>query len=418
MSQHPSFGSFPPGDGDGGGTAPVLLVDDDPNSLLSLSRRWRGRFQLVTADSGAAAVAAVEEGLRQGRPFAAVLCDMHMPGLNGLDTLARIRALSPDTVPVMLTGDSDQQTAVAAINQGNIFRFYTKPADPALLEAGLTAALRQNRLLRAERCLAENEARRRLALGRMAAAFAHEISTPIGVALSAVSDEMRGLMRLGAQLAEGGVDQGALGAELRALGRSGQLALAHLNRCADMAARFRRAFADQDQDPVLVYDLAEVIEAVRAGLRAQFKDLPVRQEIDCPPGLLIKGTPGPIEQVLTNLMLNALKHGFAGGSRAGTLRLAVERRDPGRLRLLFSDDGAGMPPEDAARVFEPFFTTARGGSGGGLGLFLCYNLVSAGLGGSISCDSAPGLGTRFLIEFPITLAADTQEGGDGLQPKG
>ncbi len=525
MPQTPPLPPSPPGDEAAGPPAPVLLVDDDPNLLSSLSRRLGGLFRIVTAESGADAVAAAEQAARRERPFAAVVCDMHMPGLNGLETLARIRALSPDSVPIMLTGDADQQTAMAAINQGHIFRFYIKPFDSLLLADGLTAALHQNRLLRAERRLAENEERWRLALdavgdgvwdwdplsgrlacsdswhrmlgqvppeenlsaaywwdrvhaqdlgmvmrrigrllrgederflcehrlrcadgayrwflgrgvvlyraadgtalraigthadvterrrrvtalGRMAAGFAHEINTPLGVALSSITDEMRGLIRIGAMLSEQPAREGELRAELHAVGRAEQVALANLNRCADMVARFRRAFSDQAQDPSRVYDMAEIVEEVRVCLQGQFKHLPVTVEVECPPDLRIEGTPAPVEQILTNLMLNALKHGFADGGRAGTIRIRIDLLDGGRVRLLFSDDGVGMKPEDAARLFEPFFTTARGRSGGGLGLFLCYNLVSTDLGGSIVCDSAPGRGTRFHIEFPVTLAAD------------
>ncbi len=145
-------------------TARVLLIDDEPLVLTSLSRRLGDRFNLATAGGGPEAVAAVAAAVEAGRDFAAVMCDMHMPGMNGLETLARIKALSPETVAIMLTGDSDRQTAISAINQGDIFRFYVKPFDSAELGEGIAAAVRQHELLRAERRLAENEERLRLAL--------------------------------------------------------------------------------------------------------------------------------------------------------------------------------------------------------------------------------------------------------------
>ena len=142
----------------------ILLVDDEPLILSSLSRRLKGRFEIKTAGDGTEAVAIIEEAMRAEEPFAVVLCDMHMPGMDGVQTLARIHALAPDTIGIMLTGDADQQTAITAINQGNIFRFYVKPVDSALLAEGIAAAARQYELLRAEHRLAENEERWRIAL--------------------------------------------------------------------------------------------------------------------------------------------------------------------------------------------------------------------------------------------------------------
>jgi len=130
----------------------ILLIDDDPHVLSALRRQLSDRFDITTACGG-------EEGLDAVRsaasPFGAVLCDMRMPGIDGIETLRRIRDLAPDTVRMMLTGNADQQTAIDAINQGNIFRFYTKPCPSEQLIEGLEGALTQFRLVTAERDLLE-----------------------------------------------------------------------------------------------------------------------------------------------------------------------------------------------------------------------------------------------------------------------
>jgi len=109
--------------------------------------------------------------------------------------------------------------------------------------------------------------------------------------------------------------------------------------------------------------------------------------------------PGLLEQLLTNLLINSLLHGFDNGLRAGTITIRVGL-DNGRLHLDYADTGAGMSEEVAARIFEPFFTTRRGEGGSGLGMYICYTIVTTRLGGTIRCESKPGEGCRFLIDFP------------------
>ena len=145
-------------------TARVLLIDDDPHLLSALRRQLSERFELSTAGSGPEAIAVVEESLQRGETFAVAMSDMRMPGMDGLETLGRIRVLSPDTVRLMLTGDVDQRTAADAINRDLIFRFYAKPCDSASLAEGVVAGIRQHSLLLAERELSKNEERWRLAL--------------------------------------------------------------------------------------------------------------------------------------------------------------------------------------------------------------------------------------------------------------
>lgn len=134
----------------------VLLVDDDPNLLSALQRQLRKQFDLTTAEGGGPALQAVTEANDSRRPFAVVLCDMRMPGMDGIEVLKRIRTLAPETVRMMLTGNADQQTAIDAINKGSIFRFFTKPCPAEDLAVGLQDGIHQYRLITAERELLEN----------------------------------------------------------------------------------------------------------------------------------------------------------------------------------------------------------------------------------------------------------------------
>ena len=125
----------------------ILLVDDEPNILQSIQRQLRKRFTVVTATGGEEALRLLKE---QG-PFAVIVSDMRMPGMTGVELLAKVKEMYPEMTRLMLTGNADQETAMAAVNSGQIFRFLTKPCPPALFIPSLALALRQNRLVRAEK---------------------------------------------------------------------------------------------------------------------------------------------------------------------------------------------------------------------------------------------------------------------------
>src|SRR5690606_38795583 len=130
----------------------ILLVDDDPNVLLGLQRTFRKQFELDTAPGA-------EQALRllDGQTsYAVVVADMCMPGMNGVQLLLEFQRRSPDTIRVMLTGNADQRTAVDAVNQGHVFQFLSKPCAPPTIAMVLESALRQHRLVTAEKQLLEH----------------------------------------------------------------------------------------------------------------------------------------------------------------------------------------------------------------------------------------------------------------------
>lgn len=129
----------------------VLCVDDEANVLDAFRRTLRRDFEITVAPGGNEALSSIEEG----EPFAVIMSDMRMPGMNGLEFLQQAKIKSPQSTRIMLTGNSDQQTAVEAVNQGNIFRFLTKPCVPEALMAALNQGCEQYRLITAEKSLLE-----------------------------------------------------------------------------------------------------------------------------------------------------------------------------------------------------------------------------------------------------------------------
>ncbi len=130
----------------------ILCVDDDGSVLDGFRRQLRKQFDLVTATSGDEGLQCLE---KQG-PFPVIVCDMHMPGMDGIRFFAHAKERVPDSVRIMLTGATDLQTAVNAVNEGNIFRFLTKPCSSEILAKALDAGVAQYRLITAERLLLEN----------------------------------------------------------------------------------------------------------------------------------------------------------------------------------------------------------------------------------------------------------------------
>ena len=128
-------------------TEKILFVDDEPHVLQSIQRQLRKRFELETASGGEDAL----QILRNDGPFAVIVSDMRMPGMNGIELLAKVKDAYPDMVRIMLTGNADQETATEAVNTGQIFRFLNKPCPPAMFITSLALAQRQYRLITAEK---------------------------------------------------------------------------------------------------------------------------------------------------------------------------------------------------------------------------------------------------------------------------
>ena len=128
-------------------TAKVLCVDDDPNVLAAIKRNLRKRFDIDTAEGGELALAAME----RGGPYAVIVADMQMPGMNGIELLTRARQHAPDTVRIMLTGNADQRTAIDAVNIGHISQFLNKPCPSETMVSALEDGIKQYHLITAER---------------------------------------------------------------------------------------------------------------------------------------------------------------------------------------------------------------------------------------------------------------------------
>ncbi len=237
------------------------------------------------------------------------------------------------------------------------------------------------------------------ALGELVAGVAHEINTPVGVALSAGSTLAEKNRALAARFAQGEMKRSDLSSYLEDSREGTEMILINLNRASELIRSFKMVAVDQVSETRRTFAVKGYIDEVLLSLRPKLKKTEHRIEVVCDPGLVIDSFPGAFSQILTNFICNSLVHGFAP-DQAGHIRIAVAQSG-NTLEICYADDGKGMAPEIRDRIFEPFFTTARSQGSTGLGLHIVFNLVTRTLGGTLSCESAPGQGTRFTIVMPV-----------------
>lgn len=266
----------------------------------------------------------------------------------------------------------------------------------AVLNAKLTHA--QEQLIRAEKMAA---------LGSLVAGVAHELNTPIGIGLTVAStllDQTRALLT---DVSAGGLRKSTLEQYLGSAERGTELLLTALSNAGELVSNFKQVAVDQSSSKRRKFALRQVLEEILSTLSPIINATPFVLELALEEELALDSFPGPMGQVINNLVSNAMVHGLEGRPR-GTMRLSARGLDAEHLEIRFEDDGVGIPEKNLTRVFDPFFTTRLGKGGSGLGLNIVYNIVTGVLGGSIHVDSLPGAGTRVTIKMPFvapTLSA-------------
>ncbi len=236
-------------------------------------------------------------------------------------------------------------------------------------------------------------------LGALVAGVAHEINTPVGIAVSCASHLSDATTRLTGLVVQGQLGRGEFNRYLDTAADTAALILANCERAAQLINSFKQVAVDRASAERRSFDLRAYVLETLLSLQPNLKRGQHEVTVDCPADLMVEGYPGALSQILTNLVMNSLTHGFAGG-QPGHLHIVVTQPDPETVCLVYADDGAGVPAEHLPLLFEPFFTTRRGEGGSGLGLHIVHNLVVGPLKGGIAVDSAPGQGVTFTLTFP------------------
>jgi signal transduction histidine kinase len=249
------------------------------------------------------------------------------------------------------------------------------------------------------------QAEKLASLGQLVAGVAHEINTPLGVALTTGTLLRDEAGRFAEEAASGQLRRSVLERFAERTQEGTRLLFANLSRAAELVHSFKQVAVDQASGERRRFEMDAWLDELLTSLGPVLRKAGHAVSIECPAGLAVNTYPGALAQVLTNLLLNSVAHAYGEG-QTGRISIAVSLREQGMVRIVFADDGRGIPPENIGRVFDPFFTTGRKAGRTGLGLHIVYNLVTSTLNGRIELDSRPGEGTRFTIDIPADIAVD------------
>lgn len=239
------------------------------------------------------------------------------------------------------------------------------------------------------------------ALGQLVAGVAHEINTPIGIALTAISYLAEQTTEFAETYRNGQMKKSSLESYVATAHDSSELVRMNISRAAILISSFKQVAVDQTSETLRDFQMREFLTELLTSLNPEFKRSRHTVALECATDLKVRGYPGALSQVVTNLVGNAIKHAFAD-DQPGTVRLEVLPEEADVI-IAVVDNGRGIPDEVLPRIFEPFFTTKRGSGGTGLGLHIVYNLVHEKLKGKITVESKVGNGTRFAVTMPRML---------------
>jgi signal transduction histidine kinase len=242
------------------------------------------------------------------------------------------------------------------------------------------------------------QAEKLASLGSLVAGIAHELNTPIGNAVTVASTMDEAARALKSDIEGAGMRKSTLVQYLDNVLPMTELVVRSCQRAAALVSSFKRVAVDQTSEQRRRFDVKDLVSDICASLRPGYKQLSWVIQEAVPDDLSCDSYPGPLGQVITNIVQNAVIHAFDGRTH-GTIRITARQVDSS-IELTIADDGIGMPAEVLSRIFDPFFTTRMGQGGSGLGMSISLNIVTGVLGGTLQAHSEPGLGASFVITFP------------------
>lgn len=246
------------------------------------------------------------------------------------------------------------------------------------------------------------ESEKMASLGQMVAGVAHEVNTPIGLGVTVstmLTDKIQTIL--------GDLDKKSLTAKklktfLEESQENNQLIYRNLTRAAELINSFKQVAVDQAIDDIRTFNVKELMSDILLTIQPRLNQHPQKVLIHCDENLQVRSKAGPINQIIINLVMNSLLHGFKDRDE-GEINITIWLQGD-RCHIRYQDDGNGIEEKIKQKIFDPFVTTIRGKGGSGLGMHLVYNLVTQALHGHIEVKSELGNGAQFDIEFPAELS--------------
>jgi signal transduction histidine kinase len=391
----------------------ILITPGNDNGLLPLSPQlWHASLSLPLAPREMALLAgwldsiAAQDQARQQSSLAEIRSERLT------HELANTRQDYNDATSRLLAQVEDLLSIKTELSLANLeleSRVERRTRSLAEANANLSKALQDLQQTQAELVRSAQLA----GLGSLVAGIAHELNTPIGNALTVSTSMHDEAQKLKASLLTGTLKRSTLERHAQATEQITHIMEKNLRRAADLIGHFKQVAVDQVSEHRRRFNLSEVIDDTLATLSPRLNKGSHKLELQLACDPLLDSYPGAIGQVLSNLIINALVHGFEGREN-GTMTLdahwpiepanaptTANESHAQVIEITLTDNGVGILDEHRNRIFDPFFTTKLGQGGSGLGLHIAYNLTTMVLGGKISLDPHFISGTRMRLCLPL-----------------
>ncbi|WP_020586036.1 hybrid sensor histidine kinase/response regulator [Desulfobacter curvatus] len=400
----------------------ILTIDDDEFIRNSFSYILEDNgYEVIQAENGHIGL----EKIRELTPDL-ILCDLQMPGINGLDVVRMVKKEFKKIPILIVSGAGVLDDAIEAVRLG-AWDYLVKPLfNLDILLQAVKKALDRAKLIAENEAYQKNleeqtvklqqevedrkrtekqlvQAEKMAALGDLVAGVAHEINTPLGIGVTGISYLNDAAKAFKKRFTAGEATKTDLEKFMEDCEEACQVTLSNLNRAVKLVTGFKRIAVDQSSDEKRIFNIKQYIDEILFSLYPRIKKTKHTVKVNSPEDLELNSYPGAFSQVLTNLVMNSLLHGFED-IEAGQITITVKKENHSII-FRYEDNGKGMTKEQQKKIFDPFFTTKRGSGGTGLGMHLVFNLVSQKLDGEISCTSTVGKGTCFTIIVPMYVAS-------------
>jgi len=244
-------------------------------------------------------------------------------------------------------------------------------------------------------------------LGRLVAGISHEVNTPIGIGVSLSSYINGETEKIQTSFEASELSKSKLASYLDDVSTSSELMGKTMTRASELIQSFKQVAVEQTYDQKRNVELCGYIDEIVHSLTSELKHKNIEVRVLCKSSFTIIGHSGAFYQILLNLIMNSIKHGFYE-TDTGNIDIIIDADSEyysdysmGGVHICYRDDGHGMKKETVQNIFEPFYTTRRDDGGSGLGMHIVYNLITQKLNGRINCNSVFGEFTEFNIYFPI-----------------
>lgn len=236
-------------------------------------------------------------------------------------------------------------------------------------------------------------------LGEMVSAFGHEINTPLGISVTAASALGDSTKEIKALFESNRIKKSDLAIYLEKSEELSKIILSNVSRAAELVAGLKHIAVDQSSEQPRIVNLKHYIDEIILSLKPKFKKTNYKVRINCDDKIEIYLLAGPFSQILINLIMNSLIHGFENRDK-GEITIDIKLEN-GILELIYSDDGNGMDEETKGKIFEQYYTTKKDRGGSGIGMYLIKKIITEKLKGTIEFFSELGKGSTFIIKFPV-----------------